>query len=261
MDFALLQEAWDPAGHAEPASWLELLGLGAPWVLLAVLVVALVRAVGHGGRYRALEVLDEGAQERVHEALRAAERTTVGEVVPVVVERSDPHPAADWLAAVTFLLVGSGALAPHLPWSNPAFLIAVQVAFGLLGFALARALPGFKRMFVKESRASEVSAEQAFQEFYGNGLHKTEASTGVLLFVSLLERRVHVLADEGIAAKVPPETWKHVDDAILEGVRRGDLCAGLVHGIEAAGQVLAEHFPWEQGDRNELPDRLILRRE
>ena len=116
-------------------------------------------------------------------------------------------------------------------------------------------------MFIFEDRATAVAEEQAFQEFYANGLHKTEAATGVLLFVSLLEHRVVVLADEGIDATADAEFWADTDQRILDGIRRGSLRDGLIAGIERAGERLAEQFPWKEGDRNEIPDRLILRRE
>ena len=106
-----------------------------------------------------------------------------------------------------------------------------------------------------------MAEEQAFQEFYRHGLHRTEAGTGVLLFVSLLERRVIVMGDSGIDAVVRPEDWERTDRIILEGVRSGSLRAGLVKGIESAAQLLEEHFPWTDGDRNEIPDRVIVRRE
>jgi putative membrane protein len=195
----------------------------------------------------------------VHEALAEAERRTVGEILPVVVERSDPHPAADWLAALCTLLIGSLLLEGWLPWGRPALLLAAQLALGASGFALARCLPGFKRLFVFERRATEVAGEQAFQEFYANGLHKTEAATGVLLFVSLFERRAIILADAGIDSKVTAGFWADVDDSILDGVRAGSLRAGLVAGIRRAGEVLAEHFPSPDGGRNEIPDRIIVR--
>ena len=109
-----------------------------------------------------------------------------------------------------------------------------------------------------------MAEEQAFQEFYANGLHKTEAATGVLLFVSVLEHRVIIMADEDPTtrfAKVGAEFWANTDDAILDGIRHGSLRDGLVSGIERAGERLAEFFPWREGDRNEIPDRVIVRRE
>jgi putative membrane protein len=132
---------------------------------------------------------------------------------------------------------------------------------GAAGFGLARALPDFKRLFVFEDRATAVAQEQAFQEFYANDLHKTEAATGVLLFVSLFEHRVIILADEGIDSKVDAEFWADSDELILDGIRKGSLKEGLIAGIRQAGERLALDFPWTEGDRNEIPDRVIVRKE
>ncbi len=103
--------------------------------------------------------------------------------------------------------------------------------------------------------------EEALQEFYSQGLHRTEAATGVLLFVSLLERRAVVLGDTGIDAKVGAEHWTHTTEAVLNGLRAGSLRRGLEDGLRSCADVLAEHFPWVEGDRNELPDHVEVRRE
>ena len=83
----------------------------------------------------------------------------------------------------------------------------------------------------------------------------------MLIFVSLLEHRVIVMADEGINAKIDEDFWAEIDTAILRGIAGGSLRDGLVAGIDRSGECLAEFFPWVEGDRNEIPDRIILRRE
>ncbi len=236
-------------------------GQWGPWLLAAGALVVLARAVVRRHRYRAVDVLGEAEQERVHAAIRAAEQRTVGEILPVVVERSDPHPGAAWVCALATLVLGSTLLVTVLPWDDPPLLLLAQLGLGALGFAAARALPDLAHVFVPAARADAVCAEQALLEFHANGLAETEAATGVLLFVSLLEHRVVVLGDSGIDAVVPAETWRRVTDVTLRAVARGDVAGGLVAGVEAAGDVLAEHFPWVEGDRNELPDRLVVRRE
>jgi putative membrane protein len=253
---------WSAVGDqaASGGPW-ALLGIVGPAICAGLLVFFLVRALVRHRRYRVVASFGEEDERAVHRALAEAERKTVGEILPVVVERSDRHPGADWLAALAFVLVGSALLAPWLPWDRPALVLVLQVAMGAAGFALARLLPDFKRVFIFEDRATEVAGEQAFQEFYRNGLQKTEAATGVLLFVSLLERRVIVLADEGIDAKVDAEFWADTDDLVLEGIRKGSLRDGLVAGIRRVGEELAAEFPWAEGDRNEIPDRVIVRRQ
>ncbi len=246
---------WEPG----PAKWIYAVDDWGPWVLAAIFVVLLVRAFLHQRRYRAVDVFDTGAQNAVHEALMSAESNTVGEIVPVVLERSDRHPEAEWMSALVTLLIGTALLQGVLPWQTPHYLILCQLGLGALGFLLARALPAWKRIFVSERRATEMALEQANQEFFRLGLHQTVARTGVLLFVSLLERRVVVLGDLGIHAKVGDEHWKHTQSVILDGVRSGHIETGLIYGIRATGTVLAQHFPWVHGDRNEIPDRVVVR--
>jgi len=252
---------WAAAGHEIPFDTLNVAGIVAAWILLALFVLVVARAILVRHRYRADLALSEAEREDLKAAIREAERRTVGEVTVVVLGRSDRHPGADWLAAVFVLLLGSALLAGFLPWERPALLLACQVLLGGVGFACARVLPDFKRRFVSESRATEMANEQALQEFYSQGLHRTEAATGVLLFVSLLERRAVVLGDTGIDAKVGAEHWKHTTEAVLKGLRAGSLRQGLEDGLRSCADVLAEHFPWVEGDRNELPDHVEVRPE
>jgi putative membrane protein len=256
-----LAQGWSVGGHAVPSTWPEFLGQLGLFALAGVYVGLIVRAIVRRRWYRAEGVLGDADLALLHAELVAAERGTVGEILPVVLERSDRHPGACWLAALNLALLGSAALLGVLPSERPAVLLAFQLGLGLLGYVTASLLPDFLRLFVSASRAREQAEEQAFQEFHRYGLHETAQRTGVLLFVSLLERRAIVLADQGIAEKVEPESWARTDEAILEGIRRGSLRDGLVAGIRSAGAVLAQHFPVQEGDRNEVPDRVIVRRE
>jgi putative membrane protein len=253
-------EGWQ-AGHALDGSWLGTAGEFVRVLFVVATAALLVRAFLRRGRYRATGVLGEEELRTIHAALGNAEKRTIGEILPVVLERSDRHPGAGWLAALVAALVGSVALGSWLPWEHPALLLLAQLGLGALGYLGARLLPDFQRSFLSSARAAEVAEEQAFQEFHRYELHRTRAQSGVLLFVSLLERRVVVLADTGIDARVRPEHWQRTIALVLDGIRRGSLCAGLVAGIHSAGEVLAEHFPAADGDKNEIPDRVIVRRE
>ena len=251
------QHTW----HEDAPRWLYVIDDWGPWLLGAIALAMLLRALLHQRRYRAVHVLDESAREAVRQAIVAAESKTVGEIVPVVLERSDRHPEAEWLSALVAVLLGSALLEGQLPWHAPHWLLLCQLGLGALGFALARLLPGWKRLFVSEARATEMALEQARQEFFELGLHETHERTGVLLLVSLFERRVIVLGDAGIHAKVGDEHWRKTKDVVLDGVRRGQLREGLIAGVRACGAELEMHFPWAAGDRNEVPDRVVVRRE
>jgi putative membrane protein len=253
--------AWGGSAAQSGEGIWAVIGILGPAAFAAFVLFLVVRAVLRQGRYRVVRVFGEDDRRAVREAVGEAERKTVGEILPVVVERSDPHPGADWLTALLFALLGSSLLIVWLPWDHPTWLLLVQLVLGAIGFALARALPDLKRSFVFEDRATAVAEEQAFQEFYANGLHRTKDATGVLLFVSLFERRVVVLADEGIDSEVEQGFWHGIDVAVLDEVRAGSLRDGLVEAVRRVGDLLSEKFPWVEGDRNEIPDRVIVRRE
>lgn len=253
--------AWSGGADQGGRSIADILAVAGPAAFGLVLAVLLVRATIRRGHYRAVRAFSEDDRRAVREALAASESKTVGEILPVVVERSDPHPAGEWRVALVFALFGSSLLIAWLPWDHPTWLLALQCVLGAAGFGLARALPDLKRSFVFEDRATAVAEEQAFQEFFAQGLHRTRSGTGVLLFVSLFERRVVVLADEGIDAKVEDGFWEGVDDAVLDGIRRGSLRDGLVEGIGRVGAILERDFPPPPDDVNEIPDRVIVREE
>jgi uncharacterized membrane protein len=96
------------------------------------------------------------------------------------------------------------------------------------------------------------AAERAFVRL---GMTATKDRNGILFFVVPSRRRFVILGDEGIHAKVGQEFWDRVAGAVSGKFHAGDFTGGLVAGISAAGQSLAEHFPY-QGERdvNELPD-------
>ena len=86
---------------------------------------------------------------------------------------------------------------------------------------------------------------------------RTTGRTGVLIYLSMAEHRAEIVADEAIAGKVPPETWGEAMVDMLAEIRQGRIAEGMAEGVKDVGAVLAEHFPRNAHDTNELPDRLI----
>lgn len=97
-------------------------------------------------------------------------------------------------------------------------------------------------------------ADRAFVRL---GMTATRQRNGVLFFIVPARRRFVVLGDAGIHARVGPEFWERVAAAVSERLRAGDFTGGLVRGIEAVGEQLALHFPFDPAtDVNELPDQI-----
>jgi putative membrane protein len=86
---------------------------------------------------------------------------------------------------------------------------------------------------------------------------RTIASTGILIYLSMRERRAEIVADEAIASKVAPEIWGDAMLALIGHVREGRPGQGMAEAVTQVGAVLAQHFPKGDDVVNELPDRLI----
>lgn len=88
----------------------------------------------------------------------------------------------------------------------------------------------------------------------------TAQNNGVLIYLLLAEHRIEVLADRGLADKVPPETWNALADSLGDALRQGRWEAGLMQAVDAVGDLLRTHYPVLPGvaDVNELPDAIVL---
>ena len=99
---------------------------------------------------------------------------------------------------------------------------------------------------------------RALEVFSHTRVWDTEANNGVLIYVLLADRDVEILADRGIASRVPPQEWETICREIESHYREGRFAQGSVAGIRSVGALLARHFPGDKGDANELPDQPVL---
>lgn len=106
------------------------------------------------------------------------------------------------------------------------------------------------------SRAVVDAKKAAAEQFEKLGMVGTAEGTGVLIFVAPRSRNLAVLGDHGIHAKGGDELWHEVAAAMEEDFRAGRFGDGVVKAVERVGEVLAEHFPRQDGvaDKDELPN-------
>jgi uncharacterized membrane protein len=101
------------------------------------------------------------------------------------------------------------------------------------------------------------AAEAAFARL---GMHRTRRRNGVLLYLAPKRRRFAVIGDAGIHQRVTDTFWNGISKTLEAELHAGDLTASLEHAIATIGDRLAEHFPPEPRDTNELPDRVEIER-
>ena len=219
--------------------------------------------------------MSEADHTRVSAAVHAAESGTSGEIVTIVADHSDRYlDIALWWAALATILALAALAVLHpallswfaefsggwgVEWSlAKAFEIALAVA--VLTFAITRLAlqwiplrlaltPGI----VKSRRVRR----RAVRYFKAGAERRTVGRTGILIYLSLAERRAEIVADEAIHALVPEELWGEAMVDMLSEVREGRIADGMIAAIRDVGAILSEQFPRGEGDVNELPDRLI----
>ncbi len=195
-------------------------------------------------------------QKHITEMIRATEKKTSGEIFCVMTQASSDYrlvPVA-WAAIIALFVP-----LPLLFFTNIAsttIYLFQLVAF--LMVALVLLLPTVRFLMVPRRVLRNRASLEAQRQFAAHGLHRTEARTGVLIFVSVAERHVEVVADVGIAAKVSQEVWDRAVKALVQAIKNDRPADGFVEAIRICGEVLAEHFPPDAINRNEQPDKLVV---
>ena len=101
------------------------------------------------------------------------------------------------------------------------------------------------------------SSDLAYRVFLQEGVFQTKDRTGMLLFMSFLEREAVILGDEGINQKVSPEIWEGILVSLTSGMKRGNKSQAIIQTIQSMGNLLKQ-FPIQASDKNELRDDLRI---
>jgi putative membrane protein len=199
----------------------------------------------------------EEEKERLKAVTREAESRTIGEIVVMVVDHSDHYIEAEVLGSVLLGSLLSLILTVLFFDSSLWFYIPVCFVFFFPCWLLFMKVDALKRLFIGIRRKEEAVRLRAERAFFERGLYRTKKNTGVLFFLSLLERKIWVLADKGIYEKVNQETLNRFAKEVSRAIKQGRACDALCQAIQEIGVYLAKHFPITPEDTNELPDEVM----
>ena len=199
--------------------------------------------------------------ERITKAIRNMETRTSGEIFAVVAQESDDYFfVAGFMAGLWALTLGCllaiASTFLGVPISLSA-LAAAQLASFVSFLLIFRYFPEIRLTFVPRSIAYRRASNNAVRQFLAHGIHTTSDRSGVLIFVSLVEHYAEIVADSGINEKVDQSEWDSMIGALVDHAKRDKLADGFVEVINRSGVLLEEHFPKQEGQQNELDDRLI----
>jgi len=196
---------------------------------------------------------DQAAGESLAQAIRDIEKETDAEIVIAVRGRSGIYSHADYLCGAIVALVGL-VFVLFSPFEFHTYWVPIDVAILFIAGAFVSSRSNFiRRTLTTKDFRSKAARTGAAAMFYEAGIANTSAENGLLIYLSLLERRLEVIADRGILKAVPALKWNN-SVFELKRIGRRPQPESLVKAVRELGRLLAEHMPATGENPNELPD-------
>jgi putative membrane protein len=188
-------------------------------------------------------------------AIRAAEQRTCGQIVCVLARSSSDYSAVPIQWAALLALVAPWPLIYFTQLTvQRIFLIQIII---FIAAALILSWSPLRMALVPRAVRRARAHRGAIEQFFLRGLANTRHRCGVLIFVSLAEHYARIVADQGIATKVPQSAWQGAVDALTAHMRAGEIGRGFIAAIERCSDVLAANAP-PTDPPDELPDRIFV---
>lgn len=198
---------------------------------------------------------------RIKKSIEEAELKTSGEIVPVIVNQSRSYIITyficgliGYIASLIYIyILTRGWGFDHTAQEILLLQILIITLFAMLG-----AIPFIRRIIIPKKVMEQNVRTASLSNFIASGLLETRDRTGILIFISLFERNVTILADKGINDHAPPDYWQEQVDSIIKGIKKKKPADALCSAINKMGDKLAEHFPPKPDDTNELSNEVRL---
>lgn len=198
------------------------------------------------------------ARSRTAAAVRELEKLTSAEVVVALRKSSGSYRAADFLFGGLLALATLAAIVFVPAAIDPVTAPLDALLSFLIGASLCRRMPGLRRRLTRGPVRRTNVATAARAAFVELGVSRTRGRWGVLVYLSMLEREVEVVADIGIDPSALGEEWQRAVEALRAAARRADL-EGFLAALGELGPLLGRLHPYSADDVNELPDEVSAR--
>lgn len=198
-------------------------------------------------------------RELIKELITEAEQKSDSEMVPMIVSRSDNYPAAHFRAAIIFsFLFSLGLYFSPLSIINPIYFLWIQLPGLILGYYLAN-IPTITRLLITKQEVEYEVTQRAIEAFFEHNLHTTDQHNGVLIFISILEKKIKIITDVGVRKKVDQKIWDEIIYSFTEKVKEGEFVEALKSTIAATSDILENYFPSTgKPKKNELKNDIII---
>jgi putative membrane protein len=195
-------------------------------------------------------------RDNVEKLVKEIELKTAAEIVPCLVDWSDNYPAARYRTALIGALIFY-AITLFFNYTMH-FELPMVLSLGLgygLGFLISP-LAAIRRCMISDAELDEESQQKALEVFFKQGIHATTDRLGVLIYIAWQEHRIHIIADDGLKAKINKEQWERIIAMFVLELKKGKVEAAMHGLLNSCGDLLAANFPRKSDDNNQLKDHL-----
>ena len=199
------------------------------------------------------KTFDKAAGNAIADAVREIEKQTDAELVVVVRGRSGPYRQADYLCGAILAFLGL-VFVLFSPFDFHTYWVPFDViALFVIGTAICARLPVLRRLLTTKKFRANAARAGAAAMFYEAGIANTSSENGLLIYLSLLEHRLEIIADRGVLKAIPALVWNTTTFELKRIARHCDPDE-LIASLRNLGSVLAEHMPATGENPNELVD-------
>lgn len=207
----------------------------------------------------ASQYITDEQQKEVIGIIKKVESKTNGELLPIVANKSTEAPFLYYFnltIAIMLVLIADSILYFYTDLTLNSYIYSLLAA-PFLAFLFSKS-EAWTRFIIPKAYQKKCVHEKAMLSFYHNITEQTQFQTGILIYISLLEHQVEILADKSIAKKLPAETWQIIVDKFIEKIKNGEFYEGLKQALLDSSLPLEEHFPKTENNENEIHDVVIF---
>lgn len=201
--------------------------------------------------------------QKIGELVQEVEKKTKAEIVPMIVLRSSTVGHVPLMLTLILLLIFLPLEFHFLNWASTfefnLWLSSAAIVAFVFSLWLSRSLVMQRWMTPNADEAFHVW-QRAELEFHRQKMNQTQSRAGILLFVSIMERKAVLLTDEAVHKLLPNEIWSPLLKEFSTLLRQGKWMEGFSKALQRCGELLTEKFPSEgEAPRNELANSLRIK--
>jgi putative membrane protein len=198
--------------------------------------------------------LDDEARAAFKQAIEAVENASAVEVIVAMRRRSARHGHANVAIGAVVAFLGLAAMLYASQTFSLSSILIDPFIVAVLAGAAVELLPFIKRWLTTPAARRRHVTRAARATFVERGVHNTTGRSGMLVYISWLEREIAIVPDIGIAAALPEGAIARLENELTRAMRSGGTA--VANKLAACAPAMAAAMPHREDDVNELPDAI-----